>query len=320
MGWRYVYFTAGGVIFLMSILRVAVIRFHETPKFALCRNDDAHVVATLGTIAAKYNRPFTLTVQQLQACGQVNTAHSSSNASASASASPSTRSRAASLAAELALHYRNLFLTRTAGLSVALVWLSWALIGLAYPLFYIFLPEYLASRGADFGQPGPYTTWRNYAITNSCGIAGPVIAGGLCRTRALGRKGTMVVGGLVSSVFFSPASQFWCNETCTDIWAQWPSSSGTRRCAAPTRTWESRAPSASPSTWYVLSVPPIAPRRRFHHLPNLFILTPSNTVLRHALRVHARSDPVGAPRDRQRHGRRAQPRHGHRVRHCRHVR
>lgn len=169
----------------MSMLRVTVIRFHETPKFSLCRNDDAHVVATLNTIAKKYNRPFSLTVAQLEACGTVHSAHSSS-------------SRASW--AELAVHYRGLFMTRTGGLSTALVWVSWALIGLAYPLFYIFLPEYLASRGADFGQPSPYITWRNYAITNSCGIPGPIIAGFLCRTRYLGRRYTMVIGGLISSM------------------------------------------------------------------------------------------------------------------------
>ncbi|KIY01102.1 uncharacterized protein Z520_02654 [Fonsecaea multimorphosa CBS 102226] len=185
MGWRYVYFTAGGVVLLMSLLRVTVIRFHETPKYSLCRNDDQYVVATLRMIAQKYNRPFTLTVEQLQGCGRVNTAHASTRFSFS----------------ELAVHYRGLFMTRRFGLSTALVWTSWALIGLAYPLFYIFLPEYLASRGADFGESSAYITWRNYAITNSLCIPGPIIAGFLCQMKRFGRKYTMVFGGLISMAF-----------------------------------------------------------------------------------------------------------------------
>jgi hypothetical protein len=183
MGWRYVYFTAGSVILILSILRVTVIRFHETPKFSLCRNNDEQVVTTLTKIATRYRRPMSLTVEQLKACGSVNTAHASEGASFS----------------ELSLHLRGLFLTRKEGFSTLLVWASWILIGLAYPLFYIFLPEYLASRGADFGEPSPYITWRNYAITNVMGIPGPIIACYLCRTRLLGRKYTMVIGGVISS-------------------------------------------------------------------------------------------------------------------------
>ena len=183
MGWRYVYFTAGAIVFVLSVLRWTVIRFHETPKFTLRQNKDEEVVRTLQEIAQKHNRPMSLKVEQLQACGQVNTAHASSRFSFT----------------ELTVHYRGLFLTRTETLSTLLVWLSWTLIGLAYPLFYIFLPEYLASRGADLGEASTYITWRNYTITNVPGIPGPIIAGFLCRTRLLGRKYTMTLGGLLSS-------------------------------------------------------------------------------------------------------------------------
>lgn len=77
---------------------------------------------------------------------------------------------------------------------------SWGLIGLAYPLFYIFLPEYLASRGANFGESSAFLVWRDYVITNTLAIPGPMIAAALCRTKLLGRKYTMLIGGLVSSM------------------------------------------------------------------------------------------------------------------------
>ena len=70
-----------------------------------------------------------------------------------------------------------------------------------YFQFYVFLPEFLATRGADTGEGGAYYTWRNYMITNTCGIFGPVLAGFLCDWKYLGRKYTMVIGALVSSAY-----------------------------------------------------------------------------------------------------------------------
>lgn len=186
MAWRYVYFTAGALIFVMSIARVTVMRFHETPKYSLCRNDNAHVVKVLGDIAKKYNRRFDLTVEQLEQCGEVRTAHTDSGFSFS----------------EVTLHIKGLFLTKKEALSTSLVFLSWAIIGLAYPLFYIFLPEYLSSRGADFGETSAFITWRDYVITNTLAIPGPIVAAHLCRIRLLGRKYTMVTGGVISSTKF----------------------------------------------------------------------------------------------------------------------
>ena len=183
MGWRYLYWSCGSVILAMSILRVTIIKFHETPKFSVSRNDDEGVVRTLGTIAKKYNRPFTLTVAQLQECGQVNTTHAKRSISF----------------AELGIHYKGLFRSRKETLSVSLIWLSWGLIGMAYPLFYYFLPEYLESRGADFGDGSAYTTWRDYVVTNVLAIPGPLIAGVLCNIKLIGRKYTMTIGGLLSS-------------------------------------------------------------------------------------------------------------------------
>lgn len=167
----------------MSILRITIIKFHETPKFSVSNNDDEQVIRTLSYIATKYNRPFSLTIDQLQECGQVKSTHAKRSISFS----------------ELFIHYKGLFSSRRETLSVLLIWLSWALIGMAYPLFYYFLPEYLESRGANFGDGSAYITWRDYTITNLLAIPGPIIAGVLCQTRLLGRKYTLTIGGLLSS-------------------------------------------------------------------------------------------------------------------------
>jgi len=187
MGWRYVYFTSGALILLMSVLRITVVRFHETPHFLLCQNLDDHVVKLLGGLAHRYHRPFDLTVEDLRDCGQ-----------ASGHANPKHS------LSEISTNYKGLFSTRDLKLSTSLLWCSWALIGLAYPLFYIFLPDYLASSGAQFESPSVYTTWRDYAITNACSIPGPVIAGFMSKTHLLGRKYTMVIGGLITRKPIAP--------------------------------------------------------------------------------------------------------------------
>lgn len=47
-----------------------------------------------------------------------------------------------------------------------------------------------------------FEKWRNYAITNICGIPGPIMAGFMCNTKLLGRRYTMVIGALITAAFF----------------------------------------------------------------------------------------------------------------------
>ncbi|KAJ4153340.1 hypothetical protein LMH87_009830 [Akanthomyces muscarius] len=184
-GWRYAMFTGGALVFVMSVLRIFVIRLKETPKYLLGSGEDALLVENIQAMAKKYNRPCSLTLQRLEACGSIRNSHSKSRFSLG----------------ETMVHFRGLFCTKKVGLSTSLIWLSWILIGLAYPLFYVFLPTYLKSRSGEF-ERSVFETWRNYALTNVCGIPGPIIAGIMCNTRIFGRKYTMVVGSLLTMAFF----------------------------------------------------------------------------------------------------------------------
>jgi hypothetical protein len=147
-------YTSGALVFCMSVARITVIRLKETPKYLLGEGKDQKIVEGFQEMAAKYNRPCSITVEMLDACGTVQSAHSKTRFSIG----------------ELLIHFRGLFATKSIGLSTVLIWLSWTLIGLAYPLFYVFLNNYLASRGADFGDISTYDTWRNYALVNISGI------------------------------------------------------------------------------------------------------------------------------------------------------
>jgi hypothetical protein len=82
------------------------------------------VVETFQFLATKYNRPCSLTLEKLEACGQIQSAHGKKLFSFS----------------ETRIHFRGLFINKKMTISTILVWLSWALIGLIYPLFYVFLP------------------------------------------------------------------------------------------------------------------------------------------------------------------------------------
>ncbi|KAK4656420.1 Filamentous Growth Regulator [Podospora pseudocomata] len=185
MGWRYVMFTSGALVLVLSILRLTIIRLKETPKYLLGAGEDAKVVETLQYLAGKYNRPCSLTLNQLGACGLVTGTHSKNRFSIG----------------ETMVHLRGLFATHTIAVSTVMIWLSWAMVGLAYPLFYVFLPSYLEARGAklDLSQ---FEIWRNYALTNFSSIFGPLLAGWLCNLSFLGRRYTMLIGGLMTAGFF----------------------------------------------------------------------------------------------------------------------
>ncbi|KAJ1561164.1 hypothetical protein HK405_004739 [Cladochytrium tenue] len=180
MGWRYVAFTCGAIMFVGSILRLTVVRLQETPKFLLGENRDDDVIETLNYFASRANRPFSLTADQLKACGEVRSSHGRKKFSFG----------------EVAIHLKGLFEHWRLGLSTLLLWLSWAGIGLIYPLFYVFLPDYVKTRGTAGDSLPAYDSWKNYVITNVVSVGGPILGAWMCNLPLLGRKWTMVLGAL----------------------------------------------------------------------------------------------------------------------------
>jgi MFS family permease len=114
-GWRYVWYGNGAFIFVLSVLRVTVIRLKETPKYLLAKGQDQEVVNNFQSIAHKYNRPCSLTIQQLDACGPIKSTYGNSRYGVG----------------ELMAHLRGLFATKKMGISTSLIWFSWTLIGMS---------------------------------------------------------------------------------------------------------------------------------------------------------------------------------------------
>lgn len=198
-GWRYVFFTNGALVFVLSIARVTVLRLRETPKFLVGEGRDEEVVGNLQWIARKYNRSCSLTIEKMQACGVTG---------AATNAVRQGRGRFDFSFSDIARHVKSLFSSRKMALSTSLIWFSWLLIGLAYPLFNVFLPQYIKTRGVSLGGLSANEVWRNYALTNLCGIPSPILAAYMCRCKIFwGRRGTMIIGALVTMVFFFAYTQ-----------------------------------------------------------------------------------------------------------------
>lgn len=70
-GWRYTFYTLGSIVFILSILRLLVIRLKESPKWLLSQNRDAEVVKIIQEIAQAAGKESPLTLEQLQAIGPV---------------------------------------------------------------------------------------------------------------------------------------------------------------------------------------------------------------------------------------------------------
>ncbi|KAI7628729.1 MFS general substrate transporter [Hortaea werneckii] len=203
-GWRYVWFANGALVFVMSILRITIIRLKETPKFLLGEGKDAEVVEVLRFIANKYHRPCSLTVEKLEECGITNDTPNR-RGSLSAHAGSKWSPHYSYLVLMVVDRYCSPVPLQRSNRTIAD---SSLLIGLAYPLYNVFLPQYLRTRGAQLGGLSEYEQWRNYAIANACGIPSPIVAGLMCRSGWFwGRRGTMIIGTLLTMAFFFAYTQ-----------------------------------------------------------------------------------------------------------------
>ncbi|KAL4811386.1 major facilitator superfamily domain-containing protein [Aspergillus unguis] len=182
MGWRYLHITCGALVLVISIARLLVIHMTETPKWLASQNRDEELYNVLNGISQKYNRPMTLTLEDLTSQGRVQGTEKSVWS-----------------ALRLASHFTGLFSTAKLTYSTIMIIINWLFIGTVSPLYSVFLPYYLQSRGADTGDGSNYTTWRNYAINQVAGLIGPIIAAFLVETRLFGRRRTLAIGAAITT-------------------------------------------------------------------------------------------------------------------------
>lgn len=223
-GWRYFVMTIGIITFAMFIVRFFLFHMFESPKYLLSRGRQAEAVAVVHGIAFRNNTKTWLTEEILDAIVD----DPAPRHRRRVAATNIIKERLASFSAERIL---PLFSNRTLGLTTSLLWFCWATIGMGYPLFNAFLPQYLSHGGSHSGAVAPEITgetYRNYAITSIVGVPGSLLAAYAVDMRSpfLGRRGTLAISTLVSAVFLflfvklgkSPSSQL--AFSCVEAFAQ----------------------------------------------------------------------------------------------------
>ncbi|KAL9714525.1 hypothetical protein Ac2012v2_002839 [Leucoagaricus gongylophorus] len=147
----------------MFVFRFIVFDLQESSKYLIAQQRDVEAVQVLEHIAKRNGKTISLRVEHLL---QINVTTNRETVS---------RTTWQVLRPSFSLsHVRPLFSGKRMAVNSSITILSWALIGLAYPLFNSFLPLYLSSRFASASSIG--TTYRNYAIISALGVPGSLIA------------------------------------------------------------------------------------------------------------------------------------------------
>ncbi|CAN3375240.1 hypothetical protein DIRU0_E01904 [Diutina rugosa] len=190
-GWRYLFYTNGSIVLFLALARVTVVNLEETPKFLVANKRDEEAVEVLHKIANKYNRTCSLTVEQLEACGEI--------------ISNEDFRRSSDIKGTLRIvrkHIAHLFSNRRVARSTTTLLFSWLVLGIAYPLYTTYLPMYLKAKGAATGSSSLHQNYVDLVISNAVSTAGPAISGiMLWLLPILGSRGVMCFGGLVSCGF-----------------------------------------------------------------------------------------------------------------------
>ncbi|KAM6492287.1 hypothetical protein JOM56_012011, partial [Amanita muscaria] len=135
MGWRYNFYTFGGLNFIIFLLRFIVFDLQESSKCLIAKGRDEEAIEVLRHLARRNGRTITLTLEKLQAV------------QSSPSATRKIYKQLIKISfSNLSLSYVTpLFRGRKLAINTTITFSLWALIGLAYPLFNAFHTLYLGS-------------------------------------------------------------------------------------------------------------------------------------------------------------------------------
>ncbi|KAL6713960.1 hypothetical protein ACLMJK_008454 [Lecanora helva] len=217
-GWRYLNICNGAIIFVMFVCRFFLFHLFESPKFLLSRGRQAEAVASVHGIAYKNGRKTWLSEEILNAVGgdpaEVDNTKLSTKQIIQRFFSKFSGDRLAPL-----------FATRKLGIMTCLIWFCWATIGMGYPLFNAFLPQYLENAGKDVAPTPNRIVYRNYAITSIVGVPGSIIAAYTVDIKYIGRKYTIAVSTMITGIFLfiftlSSEPNFQLTFTCLEAFFQ----------------------------------------------------------------------------------------------------
>ncbi|OSC97470.1 MFS general substrate transporter [Trametes coccinea BRFM310] len=196
-GWRYFLYTMGGVMTVCFFCRFFLFHLYESPKFLMSHGRDAEAVEVVHRVARFNGSESSLTLEMLQDVDR-----QLSQVDAVEAKKGTRKSAIARTLGRMSLkHVKGLFATPKLALSTSILIIEWALVGLGFNLYYGFLPYFLATRGADFGDGSIDITYRNQVIISVVGLPGAIIGGWMVELPYLGRKGTLGLSTMVTGVF-----------------------------------------------------------------------------------------------------------------------
>lgn len=219
-GWRYTFYTLGALTFVMFICRFVIFQLPESPKFLVAQGRDAEAVRTLREIAQRNGKTLgddVISVAILRTAageevgmdeeaelpedrrGLVGLAYSI--AAVPAAIFKALKNFSLSNIKPDLTHVTPLFSGKSMAYNTSIIFVLWAFIGLAYPLFNAFLPLYLQNKQIGTSANTVSQTYSEYAYISLCGIPGSIIAAWLVDLPRSGRRGAMAIGTLLTGVF-----------------------------------------------------------------------------------------------------------------------
>ncbi|KAH8702349.1 major facilitator superfamily domain-containing protein [Talaromyces proteolyticus] len=217
MGWRYLDIILGGLCLIMAIVRSLVLGMDESPKWLVTTGKLEEAVKVINAISAKNKSDYVVDIDMF-------------------STTPVQNNSKNNWLYQLGTVKHLFFGLKQVRLIICLV-LLWALVGIAYPLYTVFLSYYLEAHGANLGDGSNYQTYRDWAISSVVGIFGPVLSAYLVRVPFLGHRWSLTITGCICAVFagaftsvktegqnigFSCMINFWLNALYAIIYAYTP--------------------------------------------------------------------------------------------------
>ncbi|KAF5004581.1 hypothetical protein FDECE_8911 [Fusarium decemcellulare] len=209
MGWRYLMITLGGIAIFLGLIRILVFKIPESPRYLLSKGKDAEAVAAVNHIARFNRKPESLTIDMLQeidirlrtSSTAPQTAEPIDEESATTPSKLTMMQIIKENFKEFSLDsYRKLFAGRKMAQHSSVTFLIWLTIGVAYPLYFAFIPSYLEQKASYSANTSFDYTYMVYCIVSAVGIVGPISAGFLVETR-FGRRWMMAISSVLTGAF-----------------------------------------------------------------------------------------------------------------------
>ncbi|KAL2670350.1 hypothetical protein Neosp_014817 [[Neocosmospora] mangrovei] len=169
----------------------------ESPRNLLARHMDAEVVESVNFVAKANGKPEPLTLAMLQQI-DIDLGLVSADDATSRPKKDLRGTLQDSFNDFRSANLKALFSTKKLTQHTLVLWVIWLTIGIAFPLYFNFLPTYLSQ--LFVGDNSLNSIYRDYCIQSAVGLVGPLAAAWVIQSR-LGRRYAMALGSVITGAF-----------------------------------------------------------------------------------------------------------------------